>query len=139
MSGYCDECGNTLCICHLVNDTGSTANNTGRMTPRNEKDFPYPHSEGQTHCDDCWQWPRHHNCAVAKVDQLQAGYNACSDQLTEAWEDIANMNKYATEMEDRVARALELLKFLCDDGRGAGWMTERFRAIRAALTGDDLE
>ncbi len=33
--------------------------------------YPYPLNQGRTHWDGCWRVPRHHNCAVAKVMQLQ--------------------------------------------------------------------
>lgn len=39
---------------------------------RKPEDYPYPPDEGQTHHDACWQNPRHHNCAVAKVDAQAA-------------------------------------------------------------------
>ena len=41
------------------------------MTKRPESEYPYPSRNGQTHCDECWQLPRHHNCAVAKIDRLE--------------------------------------------------------------------
>ena len=33
--------------------------------------FPYPDKPGATHYDGCWQHEGHHNCAVAKVRELE--------------------------------------------------------------------
>ena len=35
-------------------------------------DFPYPDDRGQTHSPGCWKWRGHHNCAVARVRELEA-------------------------------------------------------------------
>lgn len=42
-------------------------------------DLPYPPDTGRTHYEGCWQNPGHHNCAVARVRQLEA-------QITEMWQ-----------------------------------------------------
>jgi hypothetical protein len=35
------------------------------------KQRPYPDDPGQTHYDGCWRSRGHHNCAVARVEQLE--------------------------------------------------------------------
>ncbi len=37
---------------------------------REEMDWPEPTGRIQTHHDTCWTRTKHHNCAVAKVDEL---------------------------------------------------------------------
>ena len=34
-------------------------------------DLPYPDDPGRTHWDGCYRERGHHNCAVAKIDQLE--------------------------------------------------------------------
>ena len=51
---------------------------------RPDTDYPHPDDPGQTHCDECWQWPRHHNCAVAKVDRLEGRTAGGLELLDEA-------------------------------------------------------
>lgn len=35
-------------------------------------DLPYPNEPERTHWIGCWRTPKHHDCCVARVDQLTA-------------------------------------------------------------------
>lgn len=49
--------------------------------------FPYPPDTGRTHWDDCWRERGHHNCAVARVERLEAERDALREQVDE-WDGV---------------------------------------------------
>lgn len=53
-------------------------------------DLPYKKEKGQTHWEGCWATPHHHNCAVAKIDDL-------TDELLAAYEQIKRLRKTSDE------------------------------------------
>ena len=41
------------------------------MIPPGERIADYPTHDGRTHCQICWKFHRHHECAIAQVERLQ--------------------------------------------------------------------
>lgn len=45
--------------------------------------YPYPLEDGQTHWEDCWRYPGHHNCAVSRIYKLQDRIELLENQMME--------------------------------------------------------
>lgn len=44
-------------------------------------DLPYPENDARTHWDECWKHRGHHNCAVARIADLQSRLAECERSL----------------------------------------------------------
>lgn len=49
-------------------------------------DLPYPLDRGGTHSDRCYRWQHHQNCAVLRVDELEAEAERLRAELAAATE-----------------------------------------------------
>lgn len=47
--------------------------------------YPHPVNPGQTHWEGCWQERGHHNCAVARVRELEAKVEELTHYLNDEW------------------------------------------------------
>lgn len=45
--------------------------------------LPYPPDTGRTHYEGCWRERGHHNCAVARVDELREELAAARAEMTQ--------------------------------------------------------
>ena len=74
---------------------------------------------------------------VERVRQLESAHDAASDQLTEAWQECAQLRARVVELESNVAAGNEAL-YMCHDDRCATEPCDcGVLRVRAALTGAD--
>lgn len=80
------------------------------MSERKPEDYPHAIIKGKTHYEGCWATPGHHNCAVAKIDDLAArgARNKWRERAEEAERRLANRRAaHKAAEEDLAARTVE--------------------------------
>lgn len=91
-----------------------------------EKEYPHEPKRGKTHWVDCWKAKGHHNCAVARVRELEQE----RDALRELLEPFTHLDPDARDDALIYASGIR-----CGDGT---WIdVEHIRKARSALDRDE--
>lgn len=61
--------------------------------------LPYPENRGQTHHEECFRTPGHHNCAVRRVAHLEAQLAGVNGALEYRSQRIAELEAQVAEFE----------------------------------------